>query len=425
MIQYLLNTVSNVLLFLSAALLIDGFGISKLADDKRCILAAAVTAVMSGGTFLLYKFDLNPLPFFTYPLTFAAAFLISFKRLSIAQLYVFIIMELSATLLSSCAAAIVFRSGLMTYETADIIAQIFIRTAFLIASAVLRRRQTARYVYSVCKNIPKHIFVLVLLALALMDSLSICNNYPGDNVLKQGIITVLVALLTVTQMVMIFSLLMNVAAKNYFNDLNHLLEKQVSAQISHYEKMEKLNNDMRTFRHDYVNHLGSILALIDGGCTEDAKEYIEKLTNSARSSSTEFHTGNRLADAILADKSYSCKDFADIEFDGCISDKIDNADMCIILANALDNAVEACRKCTGRSVIRINASLRQGYWTMTMKNPTSVSADYEGIPQTSKEDTLNHGLGLHSIERTVKKYDGTMKVKNENMVFELSMALKI
>ena len=189
--------------------------------------------------------------------------------------------------------------------------------------------------------------------------------------------------------------------------------------------MEKLNNDMRTFRHDYVNHLGSILALIDGGCTEDAKEYIEKLTNSARSSSTEFHTGNRLADAILADKSYSCKDFADIEFDGCISDKIDNADMCIILANALDNAVEACRKCTGRSVIRINASLRQGYWIMTMKNPTSVSADYEGIPQTSKEDTLNHGLGLHSIERTVKKYDGTMKVKNENMVFELSMALKI
>ena len=80
MIQYLLNTVSNVLLFLSAALLIDGFGISKLADVKRCILAAAVTAVMSGGTFLLYKFDLNPLPFFTYPLTFAAAFLISFKK---------------------------------------------------------------------------------------------------------------------------------------------------------------------------------------------------------------------------------------------------------------------------------------------------------------------------------------------------------
>lgn len=425
MTQYVLNIVSNILLLAASVLLIDGFGISRLVSTKRCVIAGAVTAALSVCTLFLYKYDIDPVFLFIYPLIFAAAYKIMFKKVRIAQLYVLVMLELSATLLSSCLMAIIFSAGWFSYSVSDIVSQIFVRLAFVIAAAVLRRIQMTRYIYSASGNIPKHIFVFIFLAMLFMDSLAICNTNPHDGELKRNVITVLLILLTVTLIIIIFSLIMNVAAKNYVNGINHMLEKQVSAQISHYEKMEKLNSDMRAFRHDYINHLNSILALIDENSPAEAREYIKKLTDSTGSRSGDFRTGNRLADAILADKSDSCKDFADIEFDGYISDKIDNSDMCIILSNSLDNAVEACRKCSGRSVIGINAGLRQGYWTMTMKNPTDVSADYKGIPATSKEDKRNHGFGLLSIERTIKKYDGTMQVKNENMVFELSMALKI
>ena len=181
---------------------------------------------------------------------------------------------------------------------------------------------------------------------------------------------------------------------------------------------------MRTFRHDYINHLNSINALIGEGCCSDAQDYIAKLTESTHRNEAVFLTGNRLADAILTDKSDSCKEHADIVFDGCITDKIDNSDICIILANALDNAAEACQKCAERSRITIASQIRQGYWAMTMKNPT-VSADSEGLMKTSKKDERNHGFGLISIEQTVKKYDGTMAVSIKDGVFELSVVLKI
>ncbi|MGN1136240.1 MAG: sensor histidine kinase [Oscillospiraceae bacterium] len=202
------------------------------------------------------------------------------------------------------------------------------------------------------------------------------------------------------------------------------MEKQVSAQINHYEKLEKLNSDMRSFRHDYINHLSSINALIGEGCYSDAQKYIDKLTESTHRNEAIFLTGNRLADAIFTDKSDNCKDFADIEFEGCVTDRIENSDICIILANALDNAVEACRNCSGRSSIRIAAQVRQGYWTMTMRNPT-VNGDGNGFMKTTKEDEQNHGFGLLSIEQAVKRYDGTMKVEIKDGVFEMSVVMKI
>ncbi|MGN0607077.1 MAG: sensor histidine kinase [Oscillospiraceae bacterium] len=254
--------------------------------------------------------------------------------------------------------------------------------------------------------------------------MSACNNLPVDSIIKKNTISILIATLSVFVIIVIVSLLVNVASKNYYTALNSLLEKQVATQIGHYEKLEKLNSDMRTFRHDYINHLSSINALIGEGCYSDAQNYIDKLTESTHRNEAIFLTGNRLADAILTDKSDGCKNFADIEFDGCITDKIENSDICIILANALDNAVEACKKCPERGKISIAAQIRQGYWTMTMRNPT-VSADSEGIMKTSKEDEKNHGFGLLSIEQAVKKYDGTMAVSIKVGVFEMAVVLKI
>ena len=222
---------------------------------------------------------------------------------------------------------------------------------------------------------------------------------------------------------MIFSLLINVASRNYYTALNSLLEKQVEAQINHYEKLEELNSDIRQLRHDYINHLTSVSTLIEHKNYPDALQYIERLTEATHCNETIYRTGNHLADAILTGKSIECKEFADIEFNGFITDKIDNTDMCAILANALDNAIEACRKCSSRSKINIVAQNKQGYWVMTMRNPT-VSEDSKGLMKTSKEDTQNHGFGLLSIEQAVKRYDGNIKVGVKNGVFEISVVVK-
>lgn len=420
----ILKIFSDLTMIITTILLINAFGISKLLDKKKRMIAVLISAILSSIIALSYVWECNEISVLIYPLMFVIAYFIAFGSIKISQVYLALTLEFITSLLSSSVALIAFQIYSFTYRDLEAISLFCIRILFLIVAIVLNFKKLANRFYSVLKNIPKHIFVLIIIALTLITCLSVCNNYQTSNIIKQSVVTILIALLTISLIIMIFSLLINVASKNYYTALNSLLEKQVATQISHYEKLEKLNSDMRTFRHDYINHLSSINALIGEGCYSDAQNYIDKLTESTHRNEAIFLTGNRLADAILTDKSESCKDFADIEFDGCITDKIENSDICIILANALDNAVEACKKCSERGKISIAAQVRQGYWTMTMRNPT-VGADSEGIMKTSKEDEKNHGFGLLSIEQAVKKYDGTMAVSIKDGVFEMAVVLKI
>ena len=138
-----------------------------------------------------------------------------------------------------------------------------------------------------------------------------------------------------------------------------------------------------------------------------------------------FYTGNRLADAILSDKSSALGDNCRIEYSGIIPSSIENVDLCVILTNALDNAAEACQKIQSHSVISVQASKQQGYFVLSIKNPTACTENYSYIPSSTKSDSGQHGIGLHNIESTVKKYDGQMKVKCENGFFELMLTMKI
>ncbi|MCM1524695.1 MAG: GHKL domain-containing protein [Ruminococcus sp.] len=307
---------------------------------------------------------------------------------------------------------------------ATLISLTAVRTVLLVLSAVLYRKGSLRGIYSSSKFIPAYIWILSLLAVIFMVLLAEFNNFPVNTAEKQNIITGLIALLAATLIVMTVSLLINVSKKNRFDSVNHILKKQIEMQLRQYEKQLQLSSDLRRFRHDYKNHLAAILALIENEYCRDAKDYINKITASEHSSRAVFFTGNRLADIILSDKNEFCSEFAVIEFDGYITDAIDNYDMCALLANALDNAIEACEKLKEKSRIRIASQVRQGYFVMTMQNPTSLkSADKP--PRTAKSDPQNHGLGLISIEQTVKKYDGTMSIEVKNGIFELSVAMKI
>lgn len=405
-------------------LLINNLGISQIKRSKYVIKGLVYCFAISGIMVLSHIYRFNVISIFLYPLMFLVMFYLAFGRITVAQVYLSLVTEFLVALLSSCLAIFIIRIQVITYTNADTISTFIIRTIVFMSTILITKNRNFSKINTIAEKIPKHIFVLILLSLICITFLSACNNLPVDSIIKKNTISILIATLSIFVIIVIVSLLVNVASKNYYTAMNSLLEKQVATQISHYEKLEKLNSDMRTFRHDYINHLSSINALICEGCYSDAQNYIDKLTESTHRNEAIFLTGNRLADAILTDKSDSCKDYADIEFDGCITDKIENSDICIILANALDNAVEACKKCPERGKISIVAQVRQGYWTMTMRNPT-VSADSEGIMKTSKEDEKNHGFGSLSIEQAVKKYDGTMAVSIKDGTFEMAVVLKI
>jgi len=419
-----INVLSDLTMVISTAQLINDFGISTFNNKKKHKLIAILICILISATISLsYVLNYNAISVFIYPLMYIVSYFLIYGNVKLSYLYLAFVCELITTLLSSCFGVLIFETNSISYRNADAIALFFIRILLLIVSLVLKNKNNIKEIYSLSKTIPRHIFTLILISLILVTSLTAINSYQTSSDLKQIIITGFIALITITLIIIIFSLLINVASKNYYTALNSLLEKQVEAQIAHYEKLEELNRDIRQLRHDYINHLTSVSTLIEHKNYPDALQYIERLTESTHCNETIFSTGNHLADAILTGKSSECKEFADIEFNGIITDRINNIDMCAILANALDNAIEACRKCSGRSKISIAAQNKQGYWVMTMRNPT-IGEDSEGLMKTSKEDTQNHGFGLLSIEQAVKRYDGNIKVGIKDGIFEISIVVK-
>lgn len=420
------HVASDIILTVSSVILIDALGVSKVKRVRPSYVAAVlITLFFSVCTFYLYKYDLEPLPLLVYPLMFICTYKAVFGKIKAAQIYTALIIELAATLLSSCFTLMLFQVAPIEYTTANEISLIIVRTAILSASFFLKRGKLINKLYSISKSIPGNIFVLVLLSLVFADALAVFNQYPSSSVLKQNIVSALIAALAVSLVAMIFSLLTSVAAQKYVSAANTLLKSQVETQLRHYGKLEKLNDEMQAFRHDYENHMRSILALLDMKQYSDAERYIEKLLTACPRRDSLFQTGNRLADAILTDKSDLCRGCAEICFEGFIPDRLDNPDLCVILSNALDNAVEACMEIDKKCRIEIFAQERQGYFAFTVKNPTADSRSYYEIPETKKSDAENHGFGLHSIDAIVSRHGGKMNVKCENNTFELSLTFKI
>lgn len=424
-VMNIIQIISNLLMVYTSVMLIGAFGISKHRKPKYLVVSAAVSIFLAAAVFILHELHLNAVSVFIYIIMFPAVFLIVFKQIKLSHVYIAAAADYITSLLSSSFYVFISKFVPLVYPDVKAITLLIFRTALLTAAILIRRSEKVRRMHLIIKIIPKHIFILTALTVMCISLLAENNNFIAESSIKQTINALLIASLTVSMTAIIFSLLISVVSKKQIADTNAMLTEMVDAQLRHYERLEKLNNDIRSFRHDYTNHIRGIFSLLETKQYEDAREYTEKLIDASPMQNFSFQTGNNLADAVLTDKNDLCGESAKIDFYGYIPDTIDNADLCVILSNALDNAAEACKKCPGQCKIEVCAQERQGYFVLTVRNPTSDGRSYNTIPDTCKEDTLNHGFGLRNIEAVVKKHDGSFSIICENFVFELSLAFKL
>lgn len=275
--------------------------------------------------------------------------------------------------------------------------------------------------------IPIHIYLLIILNFFIENGLIQVIGYQTLNSeLKKQMITILLLILIFCTSAIIISLIVNVAYKRYYVMMNGILEEQVQNQLKHYMKMDKINTGIRQFRHDYTNHISCLLNIIKSHRYEEAEKYIINMSGRLPAENLIFKTGNYIADAILTDKQEEAGKNITIQFNGCIISEINSTDLCIILSNALDNAIEACINITGEKIVSVYGNYQQGYFVLIIKNPTvNTLTDTEKLPATSKEDNIHHGFGLSNIKYTVQKYNGKMDISVKNGIFILSITFEL
>ena len=213
----------------------------------------------------------------------------------------------------------------------------------------------------------------------------------------------------------------------YIKKSNDMYKEHMALQKQHYEHMLLQYEELRKFRHDVKNHMLALNSMCTSEDNSQIKKYLSQLTNEVSSKKPVEYTGNRELDAVIAPfvleaESKNIK----VQFKGRVSDNvvIDMFDMCTIISNLLNNAIEACEKIQeDKRIIEFEIA---GYNSQIFISVCN-SYDMESIINqkqkfiTTKEDKLNHGIGLENVRRTVKKYDGDMRISQENERFIVSI----
>ena len=188
-----------------------------------------------------------------------------------------------------------------------------------------------------------------------------------------------------------------------------------------FEESEKKYDEMNKIHHDMKNHLQCISSLLDDKEYEKAENYIaDMIKNKLNFEFKQINTGNRVVDAISNAKLTQCIDeniLTTVDA-GSIEASIDDVDMCSLLGNIFDNAIEACRKVEKNKEIHFEINQKKGYINIIMKNSVQNSV-IENNPKfkTTKKHKDIHGYGIKIVKSIVEKYNGMMELFEQDGFF--------
>ena len=203
---------------------------------------------------------------------------------------------------------------------------------------------------------------------------------------------------------------------------NKLMKQQM-------DEIENIYMTMRGWRHDYHNHLQSLKGYLSLNKVDQMKNYLNELETDLDSIDTLYHSGNLQLDSILNAKlAIAEKGQIRIHCDASIPPQlhVSDLDLCVILGNLLDNAIESCRKIKNpdERFIRVYIGIlkKQLYISITNATSETVKQRTDHYFTTKRGD---HGHGLKRVDQVVKKYDGYLNRQNEPGVFATEIILPL
>ncbi len=219
-----------------------------------------------------------------------------------------------------------------------------------------------------------------------------------------------------------------------FNQMLYTEKKELALLLSMNDGIEKgytyiqsQNEALRCQVHDFRKHLANLRGLEK----PEADTYIEDLLKHPLSPFHEIHSGDPYVDAVLNSRASQMRDLS-INFQYIVRFPerlpIAPSDLCAIISNQLDNAIEACEKIpsTDARWIHFLIDQRGGMIIISCRNsivPHSVSL--ESMDHTSKTQGQNlHGYGIRNIRLCAERNGGILQFKIEEDSLESRVLLQ-
>ena len=223
----------------------------------------------------------------------------------------------------------------------------------------------------------------------------------------------------------------NLAMFNFFESFEDkiklkYLETIKQQEQENYKLLTLSYKQVREFKHDIENQFLVLNDMLENNDTDSAKEYLVKLSSFVRLANRLCYTGNNAVDSIVNIKGSLAQTYG-IEFickvNIITNIKADELELCRIIGNALDNAIEGCQR-AGVSHKHIWISLMEEREKLFIViTNTSDKVDTSVLTSTKKEQGL-HGIGINSIKSSVDRLGGLVSFDYDDGIFKLNIMVR-
>lgn len=288
------------------------------------------------------------------------------------------------------------------------------KIVFMIAITALKRVFTKDEI----KELPvRYSFMLVLIPIGsiyIMNNIFMLGYSLHSN--RANIQSAVTAVILLGVNVLVFYIYIKLADDLQLRRMTSVYEQQLDLCERHQQERELSILQLRDVRHNMKNNLVSILAYAENGDNEKIIRFVNEIMEEGGiKTSTVTNSGNIVIDSLIGYWYVEAKKVG-IDFSVNLNIPMEmpfrGADICLILGNLLENAVEAAQKAEGKKYIRLHMKYDKNNLLLFVAN------NYKGVLiktkdkrlKSTKTDAGNHGVGLSSVYRIAAKYHGVVTI---------------
>ena len=256
---------------------------------------------------------------------------------------------------------------------------------------------------------------------------TISSKVEGVQYIRITFVIVIVMLIT---NIVIFKIYMKLSDNLELKRKNSIYQLEIDLYNTHIKERESAMMEFRQARHDLKHQIIYLLDLSEKKEYDKLEVYLKKLIDwEPLEGLVIANTENFMIDALVNYK-YSFAKRNGIAFQAKLevptSLPFEDADLCIILGNALDNAMEAgLRGNVPTPYVDLKIKYDRGSLIMIIENSFDgkIRKNQNGKILTRKQEVENHGIGIDSISRAAEKYHGFLDIESDDGKFCLTVIL--
>lgn len=271
------------------------------------------------------------------------------------------------------------------------------------------------------KTLTYYIIALFIFNIAIMICVIISSiNYSMMEKNMAGYITLGLGIINILSL-LIFEI---VTKESQIYWKMKLQVQQYDMQSKYFDDINNATMKLRGLRHDVTNHLGNIQGLLIYKEYDKLEEYLNKILDDIEEVDKIIITDYPAISALL-NRKYAIANKHNINCSINIENlknlNIDDVDICIILGNLLDNAIEANMKVekTNRN-LSLDISTKNNYLIINSVNSTIQG---KASLNSTKDNKEMHGIGLKNVKKIVEKYHGIIEIDAIKDYFNVSIML--